>query len=170
MGYNALVIVGQVWGCIYPRIRLGAKTPISHTGSSPFRLLFLCTGNYYRSRFAETLFNALAKKAGLNWTADSCGIATGRGVSNVGPISVDAVRGLEARGIVPEEVRFPEQVQEQDLRSADLVIALNEREHRLLLGERCLSWSERVEYWHVGDVGRALSTMPWLKSRRRPRG
>ena len=25
-----------------------------------YKLLFLCTGNYYRSRFAELLFNAMA--------------------------------------------------------------------------------------------------------------
>ncbi|HVS36227.1 MAG TPA: hypothetical protein VMS17_11650 [Gemmataceae bacterium] len=27
-------------------------------------ILFLCTGNYYRSRFAEILFSALAGKKG----------------------------------------------------------------------------------------------------------
>ena len=44
--------------------------------ASPRRLLFLCTGNYYRSRFAELLFNALAREAGLSWIASSRGIAT----------------------------------------------------------------------------------------------
>jgi len=34
-------------------------------------VLFLCTGNYYRSRFAEILFNAVAAKEGLGWRADS---------------------------------------------------------------------------------------------------
>jgi len=28
-------------------------------------VLFLCTGNYYRSRFAEVFFNAVATKEGL---------------------------------------------------------------------------------------------------------
>jgi hypothetical protein len=39
------------------------------------RILFLCTGNYYRSRFAEILFNWHARQRGLRWTADSRGLA-----------------------------------------------------------------------------------------------
>ncbi len=119
------------------------------------RLLFLCTGNYYRSRFSEALFNSLATRAELNWTADSRGLATDQGLHNVGPISAHALKGLETRGIVAEVARFPEQVQERDLQSADLVIALNEVEHRALLDARFPSWSERVEYWQVEDLGRA---------------
>ena len=34
-------------------------------------VLFLCTGNYYRSRFAEILFNSVASKLGLPWQASS---------------------------------------------------------------------------------------------------
>ena len=32
-------------------------------------VLFLCTGNYYRSRFAEVLFNSVAGQMGLPWRA-----------------------------------------------------------------------------------------------------
>ena len=41
----------------------------------PRTVLFLCTGNYYRSRFAEELFNDSARRAGLDWTATSRGLA-----------------------------------------------------------------------------------------------
>ena len=34
-------------------------------------VLFLCTGNYYRSRFAEILFNSVAGRMGLPWKASS---------------------------------------------------------------------------------------------------
>ena len=36
-------------------------------------VLFLCTGNYYRSRFAEALFDSVAVRMGLPWRASSRG-------------------------------------------------------------------------------------------------
>jgi len=36
--------------------------------------LFLCTGNYYRSRFAECYFRHLSAKYQLPWLADSRGL------------------------------------------------------------------------------------------------
>ncbi len=121
--------------------------------SIPLQLLFLCSGNYYRSRFAAILFNTLAMKANLYWTASSRGIVVGRSINNVGPISFHTVKGLEARGIrLNGEVRFPRQVDKQDLEAADLVIALNEAEHRLFLQERYPLWADKVGYWHVHDL------------------
>ena len=34
-------------------------------------VVFICTGNFYRSRFSEYFFNALAKEHGLYWQATS---------------------------------------------------------------------------------------------------
>ncbi len=51
-------------------------------------VLFLCTGNYYRSRFAEVLINFVAGRMGLPWRALSRGLAVERGVNNVGPMAV----------------------------------------------------------------------------------
>jgi len=39
------------------------------------KILFLCTGNYYRSRYAEEIFNHLAKREDLPWRAFSRGAA-----------------------------------------------------------------------------------------------
>ncbi len=124
--------------------------------SSPFRLLFLCTGNYYRSRFAEILFNALAKEAELSWRANSRGINTDGSVNNVGPISTYVLKGLKTRGVIINQgVRFPVQLQERDLQAADLIIALKEAEHRFLLEKRFPLWLDRVEYWQVHDLDMA---------------
>jgi protein-tyrosine phosphatase len=126
--------------------------------SQLYRLLFLCTGNYYRSRFAEALFNVLVRENGLEWVACSRGIATDSGIHNEGPISIYALRGLEARGISPgKSIRYPMQLEEEDLEGADLIVALKEEEHRKLLEERFPLWVERVEYWQVGDLNEATA-------------
>lgn len=117
-------------------------------------LLFLCTGNYYRSRFAEHLFNALARPRGLPWSADSRGLALELGSRNVGPIAASTILGLRARGIaLAEPIRPPTQVGEADVAAAQRIIALYEREHRPMLAERYPAWAGRVEYWQVPDVG-----------------
>jgi protein-tyrosine phosphatase len=117
-------------------------------------ILFLCTGNYYRSRFAELLFNALAERAGLGWRADSAGLAVNSG--NVGPISQNTMCELAQRHIAVEAPqRFPRQVQEPDLLGADRVIALNESEHRRMLAEQFPGWAERAAYWHIPDLDRS---------------
>src|SRR5262249_15457566 len=120
----------------------GRSSSVSH------RLLFLCTGNYYRSRFAELLFNAQAVAASLAWRAESRGIALELGVDNRGPISEYALAGLQARGIgLDTAVRFPQQVCEADLARAERIIALDGTEHRPLLAHRFPHWVERVEFW-----------------------
>ncbi len=117
-------------------------------------VLFLCTGNYYRSRFAEVLFNSLAQKMGLPWQATSRGLALERGVNNVGPMSVSAVKALQALGVCVGEacVRAPAQVTLDDLEAADRIVALKQTEHLPLLEERFPAWAEKVEFWHIDDA------------------
>jgi protein-tyrosine phosphatase len=121
-------------------------------------VLFLCTGNYYRSRFAEVLFNSVAGRMGLPWRASSRGLALERGVHNVGPMALPAVQALEARGLraVAEFGRFPIQVTGEDFDMAHWIIALKEAEHLPLLQERFPAWTEKVEFWHVDDAPEVL--------------
>src|SRR5215471_19318360 len=116
-------------------------------------VLFLCTGNYYRSRYAELLFNSVAGKMSLPWKASSRGLALERGVNNVGPMAVSAVKALEARGLraAAESGRFPIQVTAEDFEAAHWIVALKEAEHLPLLKERFPGWAEKVEFWHVDD-------------------
>ena len=116
-------------------------------------VLFLCTGNYYRSRFAEILFNARAARAPLGFRATSRGVATELGVDNVGPISSHALKVLEHLEIRDDSVsRFPKQVQDEDFRNASLIIALDETEHRAMIQTRYPDWVDRIEYWNVADL------------------
>jgi protein-tyrosine-phosphatase len=122
-------------------------------------VLFLCTGNFFQSRFAEILFNSLAERMGLHWKASSRGLALERGVNNVGPMSVSAITALKAMGLgaARELARFPVQVTTGDLEQADQIVALKQVEHLPLLQERFPAWAEKVEFWHVDDAPGALA-------------
>jgi predicted translation initiation factor SUI1 len=121
-------------------------------------LLFLCTGNYYRSRFAEILFNSVAGRMGLLWKASSRGLALERGVNNVGPMAVSAIKALEDRGFrsVADFARFPMPVTADDFDIANWIVALKQAEHLPMLEERFPAWVEKVEYWHIEDAPEVL--------------
>jgi protein-tyrosine phosphatase len=120
-------------------------------GSKPKRILFLCTGNYYRSRFAEIFFNWQAKQRGLQWTAESRGLALDG--CNYGPISRYTVARLKEKGVAHDaDQRFPLPLSESDLSAADHIVAVKEAEHRPLVEARFPAWCNRIEYWHVHDL------------------
>lgn len=117
------------------------------------KLLFLCTGNYYRSRFAEELFNARVVEAGLDWTAQSRGLALERGLMNIGPLSPHVLKALMSCGIqLKHPIRSPKALSNYDMEDANLVIALDEKEHRTLIEERFSKWTDRVTYWQIKDI------------------
>lgn len=117
-------------------------------------ILFLCTGNYYRSRFAEIFFNHVAEERNLQWRATSRGLALERGIGNVGPMAMEAIKTLEAMGVCALEDcgRPPLQVTPRDLESADHIVALKKAEHLPLFEERFPTWAQKVEFWHVEDT------------------
>ena len=121
----------------------------------PRTVLFLCTGNYYRSRFAAILFNHLARQRGMKWSAGSRGLKIGW-PGNHGALSEHTERRLAAMNINFDDSRhMPLQCRECDLAAADLVIALKEAEHRAMLAAQFAGWQDRVTYWHVHDVDAA---------------
>ncbi len=121
-------------------------------------VLFLCTGNYYRSRFAEVLFNHLARERGLRWRAESRGLDLAIGVDNVGSISPHTRRACELRNVpLAEPLRSPLMLCEADLRRARLVVAVKEAEHRAYLARLFPQWADRARYWHVHDLDAAAA-------------
>lgn len=125
---------------------MGSETP-------PPTVLFLCTGNYFRSRFAELLFNRLAADQGLPARARSAGLATACHTRNPGPISPHTIAGLRARGVdLDLAPRAPCDVTDEDLAGAALIVAVKETEHRPMVQERFPAFAHRIRYWHVDDV------------------
>lgn len=116
-------------------------------------VLFVCTGNFYRSRFSEILFNTLAPEYGIKARAVSRGLITSLVTGDMGCISPHARRGLKARKIhVDEQVRPPIQIQESDLQEASIVIAIDEWEHRPMIEKQFPQWVDRIQYWQVADI------------------
>jgi len=62
------------------------------------RVLFLCTGNYFRSRFAEQWFNHCVGTRQLHksYQAGSAGLQVEASSGNVGPMAVEAIAALGA--------------------------------------------------------------------------
>jgi low molecular weight protein-tyrosine phosphatase len=119
----------------------------------PPTVLFLCTGNYFRSRFAEELFNRVAADQGLPMRARSGGLEERCHLRNPGPISPHTAAGLRARGMaLGAAPRSPRDVTAEDLDGAAMIIALKEAEHRPLVQERFPRWAGQVRYWDVDDL------------------
>jgi protein-tyrosine phosphatase len=113
-------------------------------------VLFVCTGNYYRSRYAELLFNATAPQA-IGWRADSRGFAPGPW--NVGSVAPLVLARLAAGGLAaPADLRPPIRLARADLEAADLLIALDEAEHRPYVVGLGQPWIDRFRLWVVPDL------------------
>jgi protein-tyrosine phosphatase len=114
------------------------------------RVLFICTGNYYRSRFAEAVFNHHARAVGLPWQATSRGLALQLNHGDLSPFTVEALttRGIDLAHTGTVRVR----ICEDDLQGSDLCIALCETEHRPMVQSQFAAWEPKVQFWSVADV------------------
>jgi len=114
-------------------------------------VLFLCTGNYYRSRYAEALFNHEAARRGLPWRAFSRGLAIH--LAPPAGLSPHTTRRLRERSIPATHTGpDPVQVSAADFNRAARIVALKGTEHRPLLAALHPDWADRVEYWEINDL------------------
>ena len=113
------------------------------------QVLFICTGNFYRSRYAEMLFNHTTKDYMLKWTSFSRGF---RSSDREAPISRHTMRGLTTKGIYPTQVRYPIKLSPADLALAHRIILMDEQEHRPMVDSEFSEWSDYVEYWNIQDI------------------
>ncbi|MEM6296389.1 MAG: low molecular weight phosphatase family protein [Myxococcota bacterium] len=123
-------------------------------GPSSYELLFICTGNYYRSRFAECYLRREAARLRLPWRAASRGLDIDQ-PQNVGPMSKYALAALRALDVDPEPLRAPLQLHEADLQRATRVVVVDREEHRPMMAQQFGAWLDRVEYWQIEDIDRA---------------
>jgi protein-tyrosine phosphatase len=113
------------------------------------RVIFICTGNYYRSRYAELYFNARVP-ADSGYYAASYGFRLSP--QNTGAIAPCLLDHLRSHQIATDQLRAPRQLQANELAATDHLIILDEEEHRRYVEQDLPTWRTRVTYWHVPDV------------------
>ena len=114
-------------------------------------VLFLCTGNYYRSRFAEIYFNWHASQRGMTWRAESRGLAIDK--FNPGPMSSHTTSWLRDCGIAYDAyLRLPLDAAQADFVAARHIVAVKQSEHFSIIERRFPAWLNRVEFWQVDDL------------------
>ena len=129
------------------------------------QVLFLCTGNYYRSRFAEIFFNWHAERRRISWRATSRGLMLV--AENAGPLSCHPIARLTALGIpLDAQQRLPLAATTEDFHTARHIIAVKKAEHHRLIEAHFPTWLERVEFWDIHDVDCATASeaMPALET------
>ena len=114
------------------------------------QVLFICTGNFYRSRFAEAVFNSLAAARKLSWRAFSRGLAIHWAEGRLSPIVVEglAVRGIQRRHTGTDRV----QLTAGDFDSSTIRIAMSRAEHLPMMRSQFPNWADKIQYWQIEDV------------------
>ncbi len=121
------------------------------------RVLFVCSGNYYRSRLAEILFNHEAATAGIPWEADSRGLLDTKELKGLSEHSVRYLQQAKLENLATDP-RNPLAMDVEDFTGADLVVAMCEGEHRSMIEQKFASIAkamhkaDKLRYWNVRDI------------------
>jgi len=147
---NRLRAMGEGLGWETPLIPM--SEPRTSADSMP-EVLFICTGNYYRSRHAEAVLNWEARRRGLAVRGFSRGLLTSLVADEPTPLSPYTAARLGELGIPLDlTAALPRQLSEEDLRRAHRSVALRKQEHRPMMRSSHPTWVDRIEYWDVRDI------------------
>ncbi len=104
------------------------------------KVLFVCSGNAYRSPVAE----ALLKKSRPDIKIDSAGIHAAI------PISETAKRYLARENAEQYLKKFPESLDSKQLGEYDLIVAMEPR-HKDAVLTKCPECADKIVVWNIND-------------------
>jgi len=104
------------------------------------KILFICTGNSYRSPVAE----ALLKKVRGNLEVESAG------TQPAGMIAPNAKKFLERENALEKLKTTPEGIDQKNLEEYDLIVAMKQN-HKNEILRRYPQIEDRIEVWNIDD-------------------
>jgi len=104
------------------------------------KILFVCTGNSYRSLVAETLL----KKVRGDLEVESAG------TQPAGMIAPNAKKFLERENALEKLKRTPEGIDQKNLEEYDLIVAMKQN-HKNEILRRYPQMEDRIEVWNIDD-------------------
>ena len=127
-------------------------------------VLFLRTGNFYRSRHAEAWFNDKACRHGLHWQVKSRGFRPYLASEDLSDWAADRLaRSGVASSLSPTK---PAKVTIEYLANSTLVIAMREAEQASMRRRDFPKWTNRIQYWDIGETDKTApeTKLPKIES------
>jgi protein-tyrosine phosphatase len=120
------------------------------------KILFVCTGNYYRSKFCENLWEHLLEKFDKEGEVSSSGLKPELALlwkdafGNVSPFTVKALKVMNVKLCNDSSLHM---LNQEEIYDSDKIIFINKKEHLPLLSESGLTVPvEKIVCWENEDV------------------
>ena len=115
------------------------------------KVLFVCTANIHRSRFAEEVFNYFCAKHNKDYHAFSAGLRVGD--YSFRKIYYPALENLKAFNITPQRPNdLSKHIKDVNLENYDKIICMDEDEHKPMVNSDPKLSNYNFEYWNITDM------------------